>query len=282
MNSKKEDGRNGSTIGADGFPVGCPEELKELYVVLELGEKYIFEPIRWMLHPSTRPNGIAELMEKGVSNRTILATCLNAFLSDACFLEINDKPSAMQRLLNKGKSESGVVEGFLKGVLSDFEKKQEAYGDIYESINEIDSYCEDRTERQMIIRMLEEFNFEALTALGFNPLRVDTIRSIQNIEEMVRALAYNQNPFIQAMLERAPEPLITKIPGTSYYERNENYRRNSMKGDWYREAIDRFTTRGLIDGLNWADLGKRYLRHYDKKSGDYKEYKNITAAMKNW
>ena len=86
------------------------------------------------------------------------------------------------------------------------------------------------------------------------------------------------NPYIRCLLEDGTERnnLIVYNQKTKFYQRNIIVYRSCKKGDWLKEANNRFAKNGLTKP-NWSELGRLYLR---KEDGT--EYKNITKEIAGW
>lgn len=275
MAKSKMESEKGKPVDNYGFPNEYPFERKELYYTLELGKRFLLDPISWIERPGRMPEAIAF---KNPSEFALLNAGLNVFKS--CMAKLYGRVRMLGARDSREKTSKHAW----------VEKCEEAIGEkkalklISDKIDSLNSSLESMTEdvelrgvQSLKVEMIETFNRATLEALGIQAIDVSIYRELEKIKEDIKRLDSYSSPYIRAMLEGGEgEYLIEKNHKTGYYQRSMAFSQTHKPGDWYRAAEACFKKHGLNEP-NWKELGRLYIRQSDGT-----EYVDLVTNVKKW
>lgn len=265
----------GKSVDNYGFPNEYPFERKELYYTLELGKRFLLDPISWIERPGRMPEAIAS---KNPSELVLLNAGRNVFTS--CMAKLYARVRTLSARDSREKSSKHAW----------MEKCEEAIGEqralelISKRIDVLNNSLERMPEgfelqgvQSLKVEMIETFNRATLETLGIQAIGVSIYRELEKINEDIKRLDSYSSPYIRALLEGGEgEYLIEKNHKTGYYQRSMAFSNAHNPGDWYRAAEACFKKHGLNEP-NWSELGRLYIRQRDGT-----EYADLVTNVKKW
>lgn len=284
-----------------GFLPKVPEDDPQIYYVLELGKRYLLDPICWVKKPSTMPECIKNM---DVESLAVLYEGYCFFVFEC---EYTNNFSLLERYINpefaietiRKRLELYSAQARSDYILSqtgetldeqpDWIKNRELQN-IRGQMRDIHSRFAKNTN-QAIFKMINDFRYYVFLALGFkttNSIVYDDhekdIRKLEKEVQEIKGLLANEGDSTLSIILALSE----EINGTSLIIRNETdpkyYQRNKafknpmhVKDKWLNEVKKRIKAKGLKEPTNWEELGRNYIRQPNGKP-----YAQFTKDMHKW